>query len=60
VGSTILQTIEPTYDSTPSGEPLMLFGSTDLLEIAVNAGNASKLLSIRKGSPVNIVFLDEK
>ena len=38
----------------------MLFGSTELLEIAVNAGNASELLSIRKGSPVNIVFMDEK
>lgn len=60
VGSTILDSIQHTYASTPSGEPLMLFGSTELLEIAVNAGNASKLLSIRKGSPINIVFLDEK
>ena len=60
VGSTILDAIQLNYAGTPTGEPLMLFGSSDMLEIAVNAGNASELLSIRKGSPVNIVFMDEK
>ena len=60
VGSTILDTISTNYASTPAGEPLMLFDSHELLEIAVNSGNASELLSIRKGSPVNIVFLDER
>ena len=60
VGSSILKKIETTYGHMPSGEPLMLFDSNDLLEIAVSAGNASELLNIRKGSPVNLVFHDDK
>lgn len=60
VGSSILSTIETTYAHIPAGEPLMLFNSDDLLEIAVNSGNASDLMNIRKGSPVNLVFLDER
>ncbi len=56
VGSAIIDKIESTYRDTASGEPLMLFGSNDLLEIAVNTGNASELLNIRKGSPINLVF----
>ena len=59
VGTSIIPSIQPTYDVVPAGEPLMLLESNDLLEIAVNAGNASELLSIRKGSPVNLVFTDE-
>ncbi len=59
-GSAILADIVPTYDASPSGEPLMLFGSSDLLEIAVASGNAAELLSIRKGAPINVVFLDER
>lgn len=59
VGSTIIASIETTYDTVPTGEPLLLFNSHNLLEIAVNTGNASELLSIRKGSPVNIVFTDD-
>ena len=38
----------------------MLFSSSGFLEIAVNAGNAADLLDIRKGTPVNVVFLDDK
>ena len=59
VGTTILEAISTHYASAPAGEPLMLFDSHDLLEIAVNSGNASELLSIRKGSPINLVFLDD-
>ena len=59
VGSTIIDAIETTYEEVPTGEPLLLFNSHHLLEIAVNTGNASELLSIRKGSAVNIVFTDD-
>ncbi len=38
----------------------MLFDSSDHLEIAVNTGNAAELLGIRKGAPVNVVFLEER
>lgn len=55
-GSAILGSVHETYGSAAAGEPLLLFNSDDLLEISVNGGNASDLLSIRKGAPVNIVF----
>lgn len=59
VGSSIIASISTTYNTVPSGEPLILFDSNELLEIAINTGNASEMLSIRKGSPVNIVFTDD-
>lgn len=60
VGNAILNEVHPTYGAIETGEPLLLFGSSDFLEIAVNAGNAAHLLDIRKGTPVNVVFLEEK
>lgn len=60
VGSTILRAIHRTYADVAEGEPLLLFGSSGMLEIAVNGGNASDLLSIRKGASVNLVFLDAR
>ena len=58
VGNAILEGIHPTFDSVAPGDPLMLYNSSDLLEIAVNAGNAAELLGIRKGASVNILFRD--
>lgn len=57
-GSGIIRGIHKTYNDVPVSEPLMLFGSSDLLEIAVNQGNAADLLHIQRGTPVNIVFGD--
>lgn len=59
-GNAILTQVHPTYGAAETGEPLLLFGSSGFLEIAVNTGNASNLLDIRKGTPVNVVFLDER
>lgn len=58
VGSTILHGLHETYSDVAAGEPVMLFGSGDVLEIAVNQGNAASLLHVRRGMPVNIVFTD--
>ncbi|HEX7071725.1 MAG TPA: SAM-dependent chlorinase/fluorinase [Rhodothermales bacterium] len=57
VGTAILDGIHETYGSVAVGEPLLLFESTDHLEIAVSGGNAADLLGIRKGAPVNVLFL---
>lgn len=57
-GSTILTTLHSTYGAVPEGEPLLLFGSTGLLEIGVNGGNAAELLDIRKGDSVKVEFDD--
>jgi S-adenosylmethionine hydrolase len=56
VGSTVLESIRPTYGAVEEGEPLLLFGSTGFLEVAVNGGNAAELLDIRKGDSIKIVF----
>jgi S-adenosylmethionine hydrolase len=56
VGGTVLRGIHETYADVPSGEPLLLLGSADFLEVGVNGGNAASLLTIRKGSPVDLVY----
>ncbi len=56
VGNTVLREIRPTYGAVPEGDPLLLFGSTGHLEIAVNGGNAAELLDIRKGDSVKFVL----
>ena len=43
-----------TYAEAAAGEVCALFGSTDHLEIAVNAGSASERLSLTRGAPVVI------
>ncbi len=58
VGSSSFTSIRPTYGDVAEGEPLLLFGSSDFLEVSVNAGNAAELLDIRKGDSVNLVFND--
>ncbi len=60
VATAILKGVQPTYAAVAPGEPLALFGSSGFLEFAVNGGNASDLLSIRKGASVNLVFLDKR
>jgi S-adenosylmethionine hydrolase len=58
VGGAILRGIHDTYGDVPPGEPLALVGSADLLEVGVNGGHAAALLTIHKGSPVDLVFGD--
>ena len=57
-GGLILDRVQPTYGCVESGDPLLLFNSTELLEVAVSRGNAAELFGLRTGSPINIVFLD--
>lgn len=58
VGSTILDQVHHAYSDVPEGEPLALVGSSGHLEVSVNGGHAARLLSIQKGSAVNVVFLE--
>jgi len=43
-----------TYAEAAANEVCALFGSTDHLEIAVNAGSASDYLKLSRGAPVTI------
>jgi S-adenosyl-L-methionine hydrolase (adenosine-forming) len=44
--------VGPSYQSVKSGQPLGIFGSVGLLEIAVNGGSAAMMLGLSKGDPV--------
>jgi len=55
-GTSILHSIVTTYASVAEGEAAAYIGSSDMLEISVNKGNAGELLNIRKGAPVSVVF----
>jgi S-adenosylmethionine hydrolase len=59
-GNAILDRMANTYAQAQPGDDLMLFNSEDALELAINRGNASEMLDIRKGTSVNIVFLDDR
>lgn len=58
VGSTALDTVHTTYADVEAGEPVALVGSSGMIEVGVNGGNAARLLSIQKGSVVHVVFTD--
>ncbi len=55
-GSAVFRSHCRTYAEVGAGDPLTVFGSTDLLEIAVNRGHASRLLSVSRGDTVHLVF----
>ncbi|MEX0686834.1 MAG: SAM-dependent chlorinase/fluorinase [Balneolales bacterium] len=56
VGNTILKKIVHTFGDVPDGEPAALIGSSGTLEIVINKGDASEMLSVIKGAPISIVY----
>ncbi len=55
VGNTILHGINRSYGFVEDGEPVAYIGSSGMLEVAVNKGNASEMLSVQKGAQISIV-----
>lgn len=55
-GNTILDEIVPAFGSVPDGEPAAYIGSSGTLEIAINKGNARKMLGVEKGAQVSIII----
>lgn len=51
-------TLSKNYCDVPVGEPLCLFNSAGLLEIAVNFGKAATLFGLKKEDVVEVVFED--
>ena len=51
-----VQAISTSYSDVPEGEMLAIFGTSGLLEIAMNRGNASSLLGMEVDDPVRIEF----
>lgn len=56
VGNTILHKIVKSYGFVEEGEPAAYIGSAGMLEIAINKGDASQMLSVRKGAQISIVL----
>ncbi len=59
VGSAILQDVVPSYGYVEEGEPAAYFGSSGMLEVAINKGNASKLLGVSRGTQISIVVQNQ-
>jgi S-adenosylmethionine hydrolase len=52
--------VNSTYSDSISGELLAIFNSVNLLEVAINHGNAADLLNLTVNSAIRIKFYDEK
>jgi S-adenosylmethionine hydrolase len=52
VGNQAVSRMVPTFASGNAGEPVAYVGSAGYVEIAVNKGNASRTLSIGRGTPI--------
>lgn len=57
-GSYDINKISKSYSEVVEGEKLALFSSSGLLEIAINKGNASRLLGIKNLDSIRIKFHD--
>ena len=54
VGGRDVPRIVATYAEAPAGELCALFGSTDHLEVALNAGDAAATLKLARGAPARV------
>jgi len=55
-----ISSLHTHYREAPVGEPLCLFNAGGMLEIAINMGDASRLLGLGVDDPVQIDFEDEE
>jgi S-adenosylmethionine hydrolase len=56
VGNTILDEIVTTFGSVLEGEPAAFIGSSGMLEIGINKGNAREMLGVQKGAQISLVL----
>ena len=59
VGNTILDTIAKTFGSVAEGEPVAYIGSSGMLEVGINKGNAQEMLSVQKGAQISLILQKE-
>ena len=60
VGNAIIKGLTRTYSEGEIGEPILLFGSDNNLEVAVNRGDAAGLFHIHRGTPIDIMFAGDR
>jgi len=56
VGNTMLNKVVSTFGDVEEGEPAAFIGSSGMLEIGINKGNAARMLSVDKGAQISIVL----
>jgi len=56
VGNTMIDHLVNTFGDVEDGDPAAFIGSSGVLEIGINKGNAAKLLSVDKGAQVSLVL----
>ncbi|MFU8812172.1 MAG: SAM hydrolase/SAM-dependent halogenase family protein [Balneolaceae bacterium] len=56
VGNTIINHLVRTFGDVPDGEAAAYIGSSGMLEVAINKGNARELLGVEKGAQISIVL----
>ncbi|MEO9886864.1 MAG: SAM-dependent chlorinase/fluorinase [Balneola sp.] len=56
VGNTMIDHLVNTFGDVEDGDPAAFIGSSGMLEIGINKGNAAKLLSVDKGAQVSLVL----
>jgi S-adenosylmethionine hydrolase len=56
IGNTIIDGLKPTFGAVEEGEPVAYIGSSDMLEIAINQGNAHQMLGVKKGANVSVLL----
>ncbi|WP_441000712.1 SAM hydrolase/SAM-dependent halogenase family protein [Fodinibius sp. SL11] len=59
VGNTILDEIETTFGEVTEGEPVAYIGSSGMLEVGINKGNAEEMLSVQKGAQISLILQKE-
>jgi len=56
IGNMILHEISRSYGCVEDGEPLVYIGSSGMLEVAINKGNACEMLGVKKGAQISIIL----
>lgn len=57
VGSAILKKVNTTFADVSDGEPAAIIGSSGMLEVIINKGNASEMLSVQKGAAISVISI---
>ena len=56
VGNTIIDHMVNTFGDVETGEPAAFIGSSGMLEIGINKGNAAEMLGVFKGAQISLVL----
>lgn len=59
VGNTILDEVTTTFGAVTEGEPVAYIGSSGMLEVGINKGNAEKMLGVQKGAQISLILQKE-